>query len=193
MGSPLLLGEGFLQRLTDGFMNDQWLILLSGASSSGKTTAAQALAKRLSTQGRPFLSIEADEYLPHMPDDWSHTTFGSSLSRAVHRSIAAFAEQGFDIIADGVLPYGDPESIADALDVFSRFRLCYVGVRCDPDLLETREKARPDRNQGWALKQQSDLHDGQRYDVEIDSSIASAMENADLIARYLTDRDSELA
>ncbi len=61
-------------------MNGQWIILLSGTSSSGKTTIARALAKRLSTESRPFLSVEADKYLPHLPDDWSHATFGSSLS-----------------------------------------------------------------------------------------------------------------
>ena len=142
-------------------MNGQWIILLSGASGSGKTTIARALAKRLSTKSRPFLNIEADEYVPHMPDDWSHASFGSSLSRALHSSIAAFADQGFDLIVDGVLPYDDSAGIDDALEVFSTYPLCYVGVRCDPDLLETREKARTNRNQGWALKQQSDLHDGQ--------------------------------
>jgi len=65
-------------------------------------------------------------------------------------------------------------------------------VRCDPDVLEAREKERPDRNQGWALKQQSDLHDGQQYDIEIDTSIASADRNAELIAGYLIDRYSEI-
>lgn len=173
-------------------MNGQWIILLSGTSSSGKTTIARALAKRLSTESRPFLSVEADKYLPHLPDDWSHATFGSSLSRALHRSIIAFAGQGFDLIVDGVLPYDDRDGVADALEVFSRFRFCYVGVRCDPDVLEAREKERPDRNQGWALKQQSDLHDGQQYDIEIDTSIASADRNAELIAGYLVDRDSEI-
>jgi chloramphenicol 3-O-phosphotransferase len=59
-------------------------------------------------------------------------------------------------------------------------------------LLETREKARTNRNQGWALKQQSDLHDGQQYDVEVDTTTVAAEQNADLIARYLVDRDSEI-
>ena len=171
-------------------MNRRWLILLSGTSCSGKSTIARALAKRLSTPNRPFLNIEADQHLPHLPDDWSNPMFGESLSRALHRSVAASGDQGFDLIVDGVLPYGDSQGIADALEIFSRFRFCYVGVHCDPDILEAREKQRPDRDQGWARRQLSDLHKGQRYDIEIDTTGLSPDHNAELVARYLFDQDA---
>ena len=45
------------------------------------------------------------------------------MHRALHRAIASFADQGFDLIVDGVLPYGHPDSIADALSIFRRHRL----------------------------------------------------------------------
>ena len=68
------------------------------------------------------------------------------MHRALHRAIASFADQGFDVIVDGVLPYGQRDSIADALSIFGRHRLCYIGVHCDLDVLEQRERERVDHN-----------------------------------------------
>ena len=62
----------------------------------------------------------------------------SLMHRALSRAIASFADQGFDLIVDGVLPYGHPDSIAEALLIFRRHRLCYIGVHCDLDVLEQR-------------------------------------------------------
>ena len=114
------------------------------------------------------------------------------MHRALHRSIVSFADQGFDLIVDGVLPYGHPDSIADALSVFRRYRLCYIGVHCDLDVLEQRERERADRTEGWARRQYQDLHDDEDYDVEVDTTTTGADESADRIARYLVRQDAEL-
>ena len=115
------------------------------------------------------------------------------MSRALHRAIAAFVEQGFDLIVDGILPYGRPDDIADALSVFGRHRLCHVGVHCSLDVLDRREKGRPQRKPGWARRQFQDLHAGAAYDVQIDTTATSPEDNAERVARYLTDRDADLA
>ena len=115
------------------------------------------------------------------------------MHRALSRAIASFADQGFDLIVDGVLPYGHPDSIADALSVFRRYRLCYVGVHCALDVVEQRERERGDRNEGWARRQYQDIHDGAGYDVEVDTTMIGADENADRIARYLVHHDATLA
>ena len=90
------------------------------------------------------------------------------------------------------LPYGHPDSIADALSIFRRHRLCYIGVHCDLDVLEQRERERVDHNEGWARRQYHDLHDGAVYDIEVDTTMPRLDENADLIARYLAHRDGGL-
>ena len=114
------------------------------------------------------------------------------MSRALHRAIAAFANQGFDLIVDGVLPYGRPEGIADALAVFGRHRLCYLGVHCSLDALELRERQRPDRDPGWARQQFQDLHDGANYDIDLDTTETSPADNAARVAQHLIDRDPTL-
>ncbi len=170
----------------------KWLVLLSGTSCSGKTTVGRALQRRISSQSRPFLHIEADQFLPHLPQTWSHEDKGVCLSRALHRAIVAFVEEGFDLIVDGVLPYGRPEGIADALTVFGRYQLCYVGVHCALEVLEERERRRPDRKSEWARQQYMDLHVGAVYDLEIDTTATSAEENAERIRQHLITRDSSL-
>ncbi len=114
------------------------------------------------------------------------------MHRALHRAIASFADQGFDLIVDGVLPYGRPNSVADALSIFHRYRFCFIGVHCDLDVLERRERRRADRTEGWARTQYQDLHDGMDYDIEVDTTTIGAGENADRIAQYLVHRDAEL-
>ncbi len=169
-----------------------WIILLSGTTCSGKTTLSRALQRRLSLPARLFLHIEADRFVPHLPEDVGHGQ-PSPMSRALHRAIVAFAEQGFDLIVDGILPYGRPDDIADALSVFQRYRLCRVGVHCSLDVLEQRERGRPQREPGWARQQFQDLHAGATYDIEVDTTAASPEDNAERVARYLTGRDTDLA
>ena len=141
---------------------------------------------------RPFLHIEADRFLPHLPDDVGDGSLAVPMHRALSRAIASFADQGFDLIVDGVLPYGHPDSIADTLSIFRRHRLCYIGVHCDLDVLEQRESERANRNEGWARQQYQDIHDGAVYDIEVDTTTTGADENADRIARYMVRLDAEL-
>ena len=169
-----------------------WIVLLNGTSCSGKTTLSSALLRRLSLPQRPFLHIEADRFLPHLPGDVGDGSLAVPMHRALSRAIASFADQGFDLIVDGVLPYGHPESIADTLSIFRRYRLCYIGVHCDLEILKHRELGRPDRTDGWAARQYRDIHDGAAYDLEVDTTTTGADENADRIARYLIRRDAKL-
>ena len=114
------------------------------------------------------------------------------MHRALSRAIASFADQGFDLIVDGVLPYGHPDSIADALTIFRHHRLCYIGVHCSLVVLEQRERERGNRNEGWARRQYQDIHNGAVYDIEIDTTTTRADENADRVSRYLARRDAQL-
>ena len=141
---------------------------------------------------RPFLHIEADRFVPHLPGDIGDGSFAVPMHRALSRAITSFADQGFDLIVDGLLPYGHPDSIADALSIFRRYRLCYIGVHCGLEVLEQRERGRADRTDGWARRQYHDIHDGAVYDLEIDTTTTGVDENADRIARYLIRRNAKL-
>ena len=175
-------------------MKKVWVILLSGVSSSGKTTLARALQKLLSTPERPFLHMEADDLLPHLPNPWppKNTEAIKSLSRALRNAINAFAEEGFDLIVDGILPYGDFEGIKESLNLFGRHKLCYVGVHCSLEELERREQNKRDRTKGWAAKQFKDLHDRANYDIEVDTTATKAIDNANLIKDYLIYKNPNL-
>lgn len=169
-----------------------WAVVLSGPTSSGKTSVAVALQQRLSTPTRPFLHLEADRAYPHVPDAFDSSALGLQAGHAFHQSIAAYLDCGFDVIVDGALPYGDEPGLQDALSIYRQFRLCLVGVRCEVPELERRERARGDRVQGWARQQAADLHDGMTYDVEVDTTATSPDECAVIIARHLDTLDDRL-
>ncbi|HEY6738283.1 MAG TPA: AAA family ATPase [Actinopolymorphaceae bacterium] len=160
------------------------VILLSGPSSSGKTSLARALQSRLST---PALLLEADRVFPAVPSHWppegrSH----ADLVLAFHRSIAVWAESGFDVIVDGSLPYEDRRLRDDCLDVLSPYDLRVIGVRCSETELTRREAVRPERRpRGWAVRQARDIHDGMRYAVEIDTTGKSPEAGADEVVSRL--------
>ena len=60
-------------------------------------------------------------------------------SHALHQSIVVFAEAGFDLVVDEVLPNGRPERTSDAIPIFGQYPLCHVGVHC---ALNVRENGR---------------------------------------------------
>ncbi|MYD52400.1 MAG: hypothetical protein F4W93_13110 [Dehalococcoidia bacterium] len=66
-----------------------------------------------------------------------------------------------------------------ALCVFLRYRLCYVGVHCDLDVLEQRKRGRADRIDGWAHRQYKYIHLGATYDTEVDTTTTGTDKNAD--------------
>jgi chloramphenicol 3-O phosphotransferase len=57
----------------------------------------------------------------------------------------------------------------------------WAGVRCAPEVAAAREAARGDRVRGAALKA-TIVHEGVRYDVEVDTSDAESLACARVIA-----------
>jgi chloramphenicol 3-O phosphotransferase len=83
------------------------IIFLNGTSSSGKTTLARELQNRLS---EPYLHFSIDSFLAMLPEKYFSGAEEMALPNVIspivsgmHRSIAAFADAGNNIIVDHVL------------------------------------------------------------------------------------------
>ena len=61
-------------------------------------------------------------------------------------------------------------------------RVLWVGVKCESAVAAGRELARADRVPGMARAQAAIVHEGARYDLEVDTSHAQAIECARIIA-----------
>jgi len=158
------------------------IILLNGASSSGKSSIGQAL-------------------LPLLPDPWflvpvdaigamrsavhtralSETEVDEMLRRTragYHRVVAALAETGNDVVMD--YPLSESWRLDDLLDVLEGYDVTLVEVRCDPGELERREQGRGDRPAGLARAQVVDAHDDR--DISVDTTRTGPEEIARVIA-----------
>ena len=139
------------------------IILLSGASSSGKSTLAKGLQKILD---EPFLHLQLDAFIKMLPrtDDWE---MFRQMVRGMNRSIAAMTEEGNNLIVDHVLI--DNEWLKQCLDILCENYVLFVGVDCPLDELERREKKRDARRQGFARQQFENIHKGRIYDVLVNT------------------------
>lgn len=127
--------------------------------------------------------------LPEKHPRWVAEERHDAVVLALHRSIAAWAADGFDLIVDGSLPYGRPRLRSECLHVFGSFRMLLVGVRCAPGVLAERERARAVRTPGWAVHQSHDINDGLRLDAEVDASADAPEECAKRVISQLQDRE----
>ena len=156
------------------------VVVLNGGSSSGKTTLGRALQAALPGT---WLQLGVDVLLWLLPPRLFPSDEGIRLGAdgefligpefrrqhdAFRHAAAALARAGSDVIVDEVFLRGAVErdlwaAALDGLDV------CWVAVRCDPDVAEARERARGDRHRGIARWQAARVHDEVTYDVEVDS------------------------
>jgi chloramphenicol 3-O phosphotransferase len=187
------------------------VIVLNGASSSGKSTLAKALQARLDG---PWLGVGIDtvvfalpkayldlplwgevfRYVPAEPGSAAPFRIqtgelGMRLVRGLHRMVAALAAEGHDVVVDHVLL--EPGWLADLLDGLAGHEVVVVGVRCPVDVLVERERDRRDRTIGQAAAQHDVIHRG-GYDVEVDTSVLSPDEAAEVIALIVETRTTPL-
>lgn len=168
------------------------VIVLNGASSSGKTSVALCLQSLLP---EPWLTLGSDTLLAAMPvAAWGsgsgieeapdgQITVGRAfraLQAAWAHGVAAMARAGAGIILDEIFLDGadDQQRWRAALDGFP---MLWVGVRCDPRVAAEREAARGDRARGTAKAQARLVHHGVSYDVEIDTTHTSPEQCARII------------
>lgn len=155
------------------------IIILNGASSSGKTSIVRALQ---TLAPYPLLDAGLDRFLWMLPKRYLERPLwddvlglateagetGRALVFGMHRAMASLADAGLHVIADHVLI--DPAWVADCAYLFRDLPAYLVGVVCPLNVLEAREAARRDRTLGQAKAQIHLVHAHGIYDLVVDTS-----------------------
>ncbi len=149
------------------------VILINGASSSGKSTLSEALQARLE---EPFWHFSID----HIRDagvlplarirtgDFAWSAMRPAFFDGFHQCLPVLAEAGNNLIVEHIV---ETEAWRNhLLDLLSHIDVYFVGVHCPLKELERRERARGDRRIGNARKDHGMVHAHCFYDFEIDST-----------------------
>ena len=113
---------------------------------------------------------------------------GLGMIKASHAYWAACADAGLDQVIDDV--WLVPDQPAGLQDALSAANTIWVGVHCPLAIVEQRERARGDRPVGAARGHHSLVHTFKKYDVNVDTSIATPQECADAILAELGARST---
>ncbi|MER7133018.1 phosphotransferase-like protein [Streptosporangium saharense] len=162
------------------------VILLNGASSSGKSSIARELLNIL--DGTWF----------HMPVDAFHAMrcdreiadedLQAEIDRTAkgfHRAVAGMAAAGNNLVVDH--PLSRRWRLLDLLDVLVPENTVLVAVRCPLPELERREAERGDRHPGLAALQYHRVHSHELHDIDVDTSVHGPRECALRIRDALSD------
>jgi len=163
------------------------VILLHGASSSGKSTLARTLQAMLS---EPFWHVSID----HLRDagvlpsariasgEFQWRSLRADFFDGFHRSLAAYASAGNNLIVEHIL---DTDGwLNDLVALLAPFEVFFVGLHCPLAELVRREAARGDRRIGSAEQDHHMIHRGLRYDLELQTELPPADNAAGLIAAW---------
>ena len=162
------------------------IILLNGASSSGKSSIGRALLPLLADPWFlvPVDAIGAMRSTVHtrVLDD---AEIGEMLGRTrlgYHRAVAGLASAGNDVIMD--YPLSERWRLDDLLRTLEGFDVTLVEVRCSPEELDRRERDRGDRPVGLA-RSQTLVYAHEECDIAVDTTSAGPDECALAIANAL--------
>ena len=189
------------------------IILLNGASSSGKSSIARELQRLLP---RPHLFTGIDSFTSmlrldgHIGMDWSQRTnenaggpeapvrwvfseepdqpvrieFGESGDQLVRGMHRALAELA-RAGNDVIFEHVllYPEWRDDLAEALNGLEVYVIAVQCRIDVIEERERARADRIVGQARGHYDAVHDGMEYDVEVDTSTGTSRAAAQRIVQ----------
>ncbi|MBO9133575.1 AAA family ATPase [Rhizobium sp. B230/85] len=146
------------------------VIFLHGASSSGKSTIAKALQKRIE---QPFWHVSID----HLRDagvlpterfkngDFRWGDARTAFFNGFHGSLRAYADAGNNLILEHIL---DTEGWLETLvDLLAEHDVVFAAVHSPLATLIEREAARGDRPVGSAKKDFETIHAGKTYDIEL--------------------------
>jgi chloramphenicol 3-O phosphotransferase len=173
------------------------VIVLNGGSSSGKSGIVRCLQAVLPD---PWLAFGVDAFVDALPARMRASDAGitfaadgsvsvgadfMALQTAWMEGVMATARAGARVIIDDVF-LGGAASQQRWQRVLGGLAVVWVGVRCDSAVAAGREVARGDRVQGMAARQADLVHDGVRYDLEVDTTHTESLTCAHAIAAHLS-------
>jgi chloramphenicol 3-O phosphotransferase len=184
------------------------IIILNGTSSAGKSSIVHALQEIMD---EPYLEAGFDKFLWMLPAkflkrplyldvlDYEPVFSGGEPRRALrprrigfqlvagmHRAVAALAQAGNNVILDHLLV--EPGWVEDCARLFSDYWALMVGVRCPLAVIIERESQRGDRTPGIAPGHYDLVHAYTQYDLEVDTSLLSAVDCAAVIKQRILDK-----
>jgi len=154
------------------------ILLLNGASSSGKTSLCKELQAVLDA---PYIHLEEDRFVygtyhgRYLQPGIVEQTFARTML-GYYRSLGAFVSAGHNVLADTGLCSKELRDVC--VTELASLTVWLVGVRCSLPELERREQARGDRQIGLAREQHETIHADVLYDIEVDTSLLSVNECA---------------
>ena len=170
------------------------IVILNGASSSGKTTLLKLLQERLE---QPYLDAGIDKFIWMLPERWlerplwddvlglatSAGAAGERLFSGMHHAIAELSRAGNNVLADHVLV--EPGWVVECATLFAGLPAYLIGVRCPLEVLVEREASRRNRTLGQAAAQHPLVHAHVVYDFEVDTSLLGPQDCAEQVAGFL--------
>jgi len=176
------------------------IIIINGASSSGKTSLARALQEVWSTK---LLYLSLDQLMSQLPFSYTGEGLnaelgfpirdnevqvgpeGYKLNQIFCKSALQLQSFGYDLVIDYV--FLDEQIFEPFKVLLKEAETLLVGLHCDVEVLNSRNDQRKDRIAGLSIKQASRVHFMDKYyDLELDSS---NRESADLASSILSHID----
>jgi chloramphenicol 3-O phosphotransferase len=170
------------------------VIVLNGASSSGKSTLAHRMHTLLDL---PFLLLSGDQLIeagvvpprrdPTGPFAWV-SQMRPRFFDGLHRCIPALAAAGNNVLVEHVVEHRpwrtQLDQLLDGYDVF------WVGVFCDLDEIDRREAIRGDRTrgEGRAHVERDRIHDHGPYHLHVDTTAGVTDTTAHTVINAWTSR-----
>jgi chloramphenicol 3-O phosphotransferase len=174
------------------------VLFLNGGASAGKTTLGRSLQSVLSD---PWLLLGIDLLIWTLPPEMINDPEGLSVREGVitrgllfmslysgyQMAVAALARSGVNGLLDDLTLDGsdDQQRWNDALHGLD---VIWVGVRCAPEIAAERAAGRGSRLPGTARHQAESVHEGVRYDFEVDTGVLDQGDSMSPIAEWLERR-----
>ena len=163
------------------------IILLNGASSSGKSTLAAALQNALD---EPFWHYSIDhllaaKVLPKDRIDSGHFLWKDirpSFFAGFHASVPALAAAGNNLVVEHIVE--TEEWMNRLVKLLHGSDVFFVGIHCPLEELERRERARGDRRIGEAKADFETTHHFCAYDMEVWSTLPADENARNVIAAW---------